>query len=85
MSSMAQFLIVTTQAGVRKYAKFGVFYGKVFRWLHRGYGGSHSTPEMFGNKEGATSTPDIFGKKHSFVLTFFTTNTIYVDCRRCKP
>ena len=28
--------------------------------------------------EGVTSTPEIFGNKHSFVLTFFTTNTIYV-------
>ena len=26
--------------------------------------------------EGVTSTPEIFGNKHSFVLTFFTTNTI---------
>ena len=28
--------------------------------------------------EGVTSTPEIFGNKHSFVLTFFTTNAIYV-------
>ena len=35
--------------------------------------------------EGVTSTPEIFGNKHSFVLTFFTTNTIYVNCKRCKP
>ena len=40
------------------------------------------TPEIFGNKQGATSTPEIFGNKHSFVLTFFTTNTIYVNCKR---
>ena len=26
--------------------------------------------------EGVTSTPEIFGNKHSFVLTFFATNTI---------
>ena len=32
-----------------------------------------------------TLTPEIFGNKHSFVLTFFTTNTIYVNCKRCKP
>ena len=43
------------------------------------------TPEIFGNKQGATSTPEIFGNKHSFVLTFFATNTIYVNCKRCKP
>ena len=40
------------------------------------------TPEIFGNKQGATSTPEIFGNKHSFVLTFFATNTIYVNCKR---
>ena len=44
-----------------------------------------STPEIFGNKQGATLTPEIFGNKHSFVLTFFATNTIYVNCKRCKP
>ena len=43
------------------------------------------TPEIFGNKQGATPTPEIFGNKHSFVLTFFATNTIYVNCKRCKP
>ena len=31
--------------------------------------------------EGVTSTQEIFGNKHSFVLTFFTTNTIYVNCK----
>ena len=35
--------------------------------------------------EGVTLTPKIFGNKHSFVLTFFATNTIYVNCKRCKP
>ena len=35
--------------------------------------------------EGVTSTPEIFGNKHSFVLTFFATNTIYVNCKCCKP
>ena len=43
------------------------------------------TPEIFSNKQGATSTPEIFSNKHSFVLTFFATNTIYVNCKRCKP
>ena len=47
--------------------------------------GVTSTREIFGNKQGATSTPEIFGNKHSFVLTFFATNTIYVNCKRCKP
>ena len=28
------------------------------------------------NKQGATLTPEIFGNKHSFVLTFFATNTL---------
>ena len=35
--------------------------------------------------KGVTSTPEIFVNKHSFVLTLFTTNTIYVNCKRCKP
>ena len=35
--------------------------------------------------ERVTSTPKIFGNKHGFVLTFFGTNTIYVNCKRCKP
>ena len=47
--------------------------------------GVTSTSNIFGNKQGATSTPEIFGKKHSFVLTFFATNTIYVNCKHCKP
>ena len=33
--------------------------------------------------EGVTSTPEIFCNKNSFVLTFFATNTIYVNCKRC--
>ena len=32
--------------------------------------------------EGVTSTPEIFGNKHSFVLTFFATNIICVNCKR---
>ena len=47
--------------------------------------GVTSTREIFGNKQGATSTAEIFGKKHSFVLTIFATNQIYVNCKRCKP
>ena len=47
--------------------------------------GVTSTPEIFGNKQGATSTPEIFGNKHSFDLTFFATNTIYVNYKCCKP
>ena len=43
------------------------------------------TPKIFGKKQGATLTPEIFGNKHSFVLTFFATNTIYVNCKHCKP
>ena len=47
--------------------------------------GVTSTSEIFGNKQGATSTPEIFGNTHSFVPTFFATNAIYVNCKRCKP
>ena len=43
------------------------------------------TQKIFVNKRGATSTPEIFGNKNSFVLTFFVTNTICVNCKRCKP
>ena len=37
--------------------------------------GVTSTPKIFGNKQGATSTPEISSNKHSFILTFFATNT----------
>ena len=35
--------------------------------------------------EGVTLTPEIFGNKHNFLLTFFATNKIYVNCKHCKP
>ena len=71
---------------VRKYAKFGVFYAKIVQTTPlRLWRESLRLPEIFGNKQGATSTQEIFGNKHSFVLTFFATNTIYVDRKRCKP
>ena len=38
-----------------------------------------------GVTEAVTLTPEIFGNKHSFVLTFFATNTIYINCKCCKP
>ena len=47
--------------------------------------GAASTSEIFGNKQGVTSTPETFGNKHGFVLTFFATNTIYVNWKRRKP
>ena len=71
---------------VRKYAKFGAFYAKIVQMTPlRLVEGVTSTPEIFGNKQGATLTPEICGNKHSFVPTVFTTNTIYVNCKRCKP
>ena len=47
--------------------------------------GDTSTPEIFSNKQGATLTPEICVNKNSFVPTFLTTDTIYVNCKRCKP
>ena len=47
--------------------------------------GATLTSKIFGNKQGATLTPEIFGNKHRFVLTFFATNTIYVNYKHCKP
>ena len=41
--------------------------------------------DSIGVTEGVTSTPEIFSNKHSFVLTFFATNTIYINCKCCKP
>ena len=59
---------------VHKYTKFGVFYAKIVQmiplWLRR---------------ETLRLQTEIFGNKHSFVLTFFPTNIIYVNCKRCKP
>ena len=46
---------------------------KLFRWLFRGYGGSHFDSRNF------------WQETVYFVLTFFATNTIYVNCKRCKP
>ena len=43
------------------------------------------TPEIFGNKQGATSTPEISVTNTILSLSFFATNTIYVNCKRCKP
>ena len=47
--------------------------------------GVTSTPEIFGNKQGATSTPEISVTNTILSLSFFATNTIYVNCKRCKP
>ena len=71
---------------VRKYAKFGVFYAKIVQMTpQRLRRESLRFQKFLVNKQGATLTPEIFGNKHSFVLTFFATNTIYVNCKRCKP
>ena len=64
---------------VRKYAKIVQMTPLMLRR------GVTLTPEIFSNKQGATLTPEIFDYKHSFVLTFFATNTIYINCKRCKP
>ena len=53
---------------------------QIWRILHQNC--SDDSTEV---REGVTSTPEIFGNKHSFVLTSFATNTIYVNCKRCKP
>ena len=47
--------------------------------------GVTSTRSLFVTENFWTSTPEIFGNKHSFFLIFFATNTIYVNCKRCKP
>ena len=78
-------IILSSNSGFANTPNLGHFTPKLFRWLRQGYRGITSTSEMFGNKQGATSTPEIFGKKHSFVLTFFATNTIYLNCKRCRP
>ena len=67
------FGVSRTLLRVRKYAKF---------WRILRQNCSDDSTEV---TEGVTSTPEIFGNKHSFVLTFFATNTIYVNCKRCKP
>ena len=53
---------------------------QIWRILRRNF--SDDSKEV---TEGVTSTPEIFGNKHSFVLTFFATNTIYVNYKHCKP
>ena len=64
---------------VPKYAKFGAFYAKIVQMTPQRLRRESLRLQTFlENKQGATLTPEIFGNKHSFVLTFFTTNTIYV-------
>ena len=70
---------------VCKYTKFRVFYTKIVQMTPEVMEGVILTPEIFGSKQGATSTPEIYRNKHSFVLTFFATNTIYINCKRCEP
>ena len=54
---------------VRKYTKFGVFYTKIVQMTPEVMEGVILTPEIFGNKQGATSTPEIsFSQKIQFTL-----------------
>ena len=63
--------------GVPKYAKFGVFYAKIVQMTPQTLRRESLRLQKFlVNKQGATLTPEIFGNKHSFVLTFFATNTL---------
>ena len=62
---------------VPKYAKFGVFYAKIVQMTRQTLRRESLRLQKFlVNKQGATLTPEIFGNKHSFVLTFFATNTL---------
>ena len=63
---------VSRENRVHKYAKFGIILCQDC---------SDDSTEV---TEGVTSTPEIFVNKHSFVLTFFATSTIYVNCKCCK-
>ena len=57
---------------VRKYAKFGVFYAEIFLM----------TPKRLRRESLRLQK---FSVTNSFVLTFFATNTIYVNYKHCKP
>ena len=46
--------------------------------------GVTSTPEIFGNKQGATLTP-VRNTVTVLSSLFFATNIIYINCKRCKP
>ena len=48
------------------------FKPEFLRWLHWGYGGSNFD---FRN----------FQFQNSFFLAFFKTNTMYINCKHCKP
>ena len=62
---------------VPKYAKFGAFYAKIVQMTPQRLRRESLRLQTFlVNKQGATLTPEIFSNKHSFVLTFFATNTI---------
>ena len=70
---------------VRKYAKFGIFYAKIVQRTPQRLRRESLRLQKFSvtNKEHFDSRN--FGNKDSLVLTFFATNTIYVNCKRCKP
>ena len=55
--------------------KIDIFY-RVSKYAKSGQNCSDDSAEV---TERVTSPPEIFGKKHSFVLTFFATNTICVN------
>ena len=66
---------------VRKYAKFGVFYAKIVQMTPLRLRRESLRLQKFL----VTNREPLFGDKHSFVLTFFATSSIYVNCKRCKP
>ena len=72
---------------VRKNAKFGVFYAEIVQMTPLRLRRESLQLQKFSvtNRAPATLTPEIFGSKHSFVLTFFATSTIYINCKHCKP
>ena len=60
------------RAGFANKPNLAYFKPKFRRWLHWGYGGSHFD---FTN----------FQFQNSFFLVFFKTNTMYINCKHCKP
>ena len=63
---------LSLRSGFANEPNLAYFKPKFLRWLHWGYGGSHFD---FRN----------FQFQNSFFLAFFKTNTMYINCKHCKP
>ena len=72
---------------VRKYARFVVFYAKIVQMTTLRLSRESLQLQKFSvtNREPLRLQKFLVTNILSFFLTFFATNTIYINCKRCKP